>query len=144
MKMTELLKDPVFRKYFLKSPRFPYPIAQKTPWTVWIHKKSKGRLVWGRIQFTTFKEAFDYVKPRMKDWEDFSITSMVIGFVPPTNVRNAFHESDWCYRCRRPVQMRTYAKHHALKPDIHEYFADWPVCPFCGAREESQFTLVPG
>lgn len=145
MKMTELLKDPTYRKYYLKAPRFPYPIASEKPWTVWIRKpRPNGKMTWARVKFATFKEAFNYCKPRMADWDDFSITSMVIGFVPPTSLRNAYELNEWCYRCRRPVEMRAFARHHALKPEIHEYFADWPVCPFCGASEEAQFTLVPG
>lgn len=145
--MVDLLKDPIYRKYFLKTPKFPYPIAYATPWKLWVHRESRktpSRLAWVGYSFGTFAEAFYYAKPKWKEWEDFSITCTVMGFVPPKNVRNAFELSDWCMRCRRPVEMRAVERHHALRNDIHRYFADWPVCPFCGANSEPNFTLVAG
>lgn len=147
--MLDLLKEPVYRKYFLKAPRFPYPIAYPTPWKVWVNRESRkpdkaGQLVWVSVSFTTFKEAFDYCKSRMREWEDFSICCTVMGFVPPQIVRNTFELSDWCMRCRRAVDMRAVARHHALRHDIHRFFAEWPVCPFCGASDEPNFTLVRG
>lgn len=147
MKMIDLLKDPVFRKYFLKNPRFPYKLAHPEPWTVWIHKPGKKhpeRLVWARKDTATFKEAFSYARARWNEWHDFSITSRIVGFVPPQNVRNSYELNEWCYRCRRPVEMKAFNKHHALDPDIHKFFVDWPVCPFCGSSGEHQYTLVSG
>lgn len=147
MKMIDLLKEPEYRKYFLKSPRFPYKLAHPQPWTVWARKPSKknpGRFSWARNDFATFKEAFVYSKTNWNGWDDFSICSRIIGFDPPQSLRNAYELNDWCYRCRRPVVMRTFSKHHALNTDIHEYFVDWPICPFCGSSGEHQYTLVPG
>jgi len=147
MKMIDLLKQPEYRGYFLKSPKFPYPLACPQPWTVWINKESSktaGKLVWLRKDTVTFRDAVKFVSPRMKEWEDFSITSRIIGFVPPKNLRNSYELSDWCYRCRRPVEFRVFRKHHALRSDMHVYFEDWPVCPFCGSSGEQQYTLVPG
>lgn len=151
--MLDLLKEPVYREYYLRSPKFPYPIAYATPWKLWINRVSRrpesaGKLVWVGLSFATFKQAFDYAKPRMRDqdlkWKDFSICCTVMGFVPPQKVRNTFELSDWCMRCRRAVDMRAVARHHALRADIHRFFAEWPVCPFCGASDEPSFTLVPG
>lgn len=146
MDMINLLKDAQFRKYFLTNPRLPYKLADPNPWTVWIHRTSQktGRLVWARVDMPTFKDAWTYARANYKGWKDFSITSRIIGFDPPKNIRNAFELNDWCYRCRRPVEMRAFAKHHALKQDIHQYFADWPVCPYCGSSGPDQYTLVPG
>jgi hypothetical protein len=146
--MNQLLKDPTYRKYFLKTPKFPYDLAYPTPWTVWIHRTSKkdpDKLVWARVRFATFAEAIQYVNPRRSQWKDFAVTSTVIGFEPPKIVRNNYLDYDWCYRCRRPVQMRTFERHHAMNPEIHQYFSEWPVCPFCGASDDpKRFTVVPG
>ena len=147
MKMRDLLKDPLYRAYFLKNPRFPYALACTDPWTVWVRNESKkrpGKYVWGRRDMATFRDCVQFIKPRMNDWEDFSITSRIIAFDPPHEVRNAFRHNDWCKRCRRPVELRVFRKHHALSADIHVYFADWPVCPFCGGSDVTQITTVKG
>lgn len=146
MKMISLLKDPVYRQYFLTNPRIPYKLAAEKPWTIWARTRSSktGAMVWRRIDTATFKDAWQISRKSVSVWDDFSITSRIIGFDPPKNVRNAYELSDWCYRCRRPVEKRAYAKHHALDKDIHKYFAEWAVCPYCGSSGEYQYTLVPG
>lgn len=146
MKMIDLLKDPVFRKYYLRNPKFPYSLANENPWVIWIHRNSKktNRLVWANVRVPTFKDAVAYVKPRMSDWDDFSISSRVIGFDPPSSVRNTFELYDWCIMCRRPSEFRPFERHHALNPAIHKFFSHWPVCVFCGTREDPEVSRTRG
>lgn len=144
MQMITLLRDPIYRAYFLKAPRFPHPVHHETPWTVWVKRTRNERVVWAKKDVPTFREAFTFVKPHIKEWDDFSITSRIISFFPPKNVRHAYRHLQWCYRCRRPTTFKPYARHHALKPEVHRYFADWPVCPYCGCKDDTEHRTYPG
>lgn len=148
MKTVELLKDPDYRKYFLRVPKFPYELASPRPWTVWAKKSSAkrpGRFVWTAMPFEDFKQSWQVVRNHYKNWEDFSITSMIIGFKPPKHIMNMIPEMEWCYRCRRPVDYRTFSRHHALDRGIHQWFSNWPVCPYCGfSGDTSSLTVVSG
>lgn len=138
MNMTDLLKDPVYRRYFLTVPRLPYDLAIECPWRVWVLKDGK----WLKRDFATFEDSFKFVKPRFRTWEDVSISSRVIGFDPPKNVRHAFNSYDWCKRCRRPSVFKTFKTHHALDNSIHRFFSHIPVCRYCGASEGTSLTVV--
>lgn len=147
--MRELLKDPLYRRYFLTSPKFPFRLALDKPWRVWaiVGDTREDPDIWvpdfRKKDFPTFKDAFTFIKPRINKYRDFSITSRVIGFVPPKSVRAQFGEDyDWCIMCRRPTIFEPHTTHHALKDEIHRYFVEWPVCMFCGSREEMHCTKV--
>lgn len=140
MQMKILLKDPLFREYYLKVPRFPHHIEHPTPWTLWVSRQNK----WASKNFAVWKDAFLFARPHIKEWDDFSIVSRIILFTPPPNVRNAYRHLQWCYRCRRPTTFKAYARHHALRNDIHRYFSEWPVCLYCGCREDAEHRMYPG
>lgn len=146
--MRELLRDPLYRSYFLQTPKFPFKLALDKPWRVWADvggEDDEGYYLadFRKKDFPTFAEAFAFVKPRIKKWDDFAITSRIIGFVPPKPVKALYSEDyDWCIMCRRPTLFEPHDTHHALRDDIHRYFVDWPICIFCGSRENPECTKV--
>lgn len=146
LKMMDLLKDEEYRKYYLTNPKFPYPLANDAPWRIWIRRpssKKPGRMVWTNRRHDTFKNAWADVRKNYRQWDDFSITSMVIGFRPPIALQRKYKLLDWCMRCRRPVEFQTFHRHHALNNDLHQWFSDWPVCPYCGGSNDTM-TVVKG
>jgi len=72
-------------------------------------------------------------------FEDVAITSRVVGFKPPENLRDHYRAAgyDWCIMCRRPTHFKAMRRHHALRDDLHRYYANHPVCVYCGMREET-------
>lgn len=150
--MRELLKDPLYRQYFLTAPRLPYKLASPNPWRLWVDlgvEDDEGYYIpdFRKKDFPTFKEAFVYIKPRIKfigdKLTDFAISSRIIGFVAPRSVRALYSDDyQWCIMCRRPTLFEPYDTHHALKNSLHRYFTDMPVCMFCGSREDPHVTKV--
>jgi hypothetical protein len=150
MNMRELLKDPLYRRYFLLSPRFPYSLAIDKPWRLWVDLGTENESNFRKKDFETFGEAFNYIKVKTDRFKkipdriaDFAISSRIIGFVAPKSVQAAYLEDyQWCIMCRRPTLFEPYETHHALRQSIHRYFTDVPVCIFCGNREQPQVTRV--
>lgn len=142
--LASLLKDPAYKAYFLRAPRLPAGLHAPLPFKVWglrIDNKWAGKAV------PTFADGFILAKRmlRAKDqFRDVSISSRVIGFRAPEQLLTAYKADgyDWCIMCRRPVHFMPKRRHHALRPDLHQFFAHEPVCPYCGIREET--VLTPG
>lgn len=141
--LATLLKDPVYRAYFVRKPVLPKNLHNPLPFKVWglrTDNKWAGRAV------ASFPEAFEMTKKilRRPDFKDVSISSRVIGFRAPEQLLTAYKADgyDWCIMCRRPVHFVARRKHHALRDDLHKFFAHEPVCPYCGIREET--ILTPG
>lgn len=139
--LSALLKDPKYKAYFLRVPKLPKSLHHQAPFYVW-GLKSDGR--WAGKPVADFQTAFDMTKRLLKApaFVDVSISSRVVGFPAPEDVRLAYKADgyDWCIMCRRPVHFIPKAKHHALRDDLHRYFAAFPVCPYCGIREETMTT----
>jgi hypothetical protein len=138
VKLSTLLQNTDYRSYFQRNVKYPTNVYHQAPWRVWVHLTS-GK--WGQKTFATYGEAFKYTVPVLKKAavQDVSISSRLIGFRPPEQIRLHYQTLgyDWCLMCRRPVQFVTWRKHHALRNDLHQFFAHHPVCPYCGIREET-------
>lgn len=154
MNMRELLRDPLYKRYFLTAPRFPYKLASEKPWRLWVDlgiDSDGGEYIsdFRKKDFATFKEAFNYIKPKIRligqdpGITDFAISSRIIGFVAPRSVQATYiGDYQWCIMCRRPTLFEPYDTHHALKNSLHRYFTDMPICMFCGSRENPHVTRV--
>lgn len=139
--LAALLKDPKYRAYFLRQPVLPKRLHHQAPFYVWALKPD-GK--WAGKAVADFPTAFDMTKKILKaipagKFEDVSISSRVVGFRAPEDLVVAYKSDgyDWCIMCRRPVHFMPKRKHHALRDDLHRYFAAHPVCPYCGIREET-------
>lgn len=136
--MATLLKDQKYRAYFLRAPQLPKHFHHLAPFYVWALKPN-GK--WAGKAVVDFPSAFEMTKKILKApaYSDVSISSRVIGFRGPEELVMKYRAEgyDWCIMCRRPVHFMPKRKHHALRDDLHRYFAAFPVCPFCGIREET-------
>lgn len=87
IRMSELVKDPVYRKFLTTQPALP-PIAKdKTmmatkPWVVYVQREKGGS--WGKKEFWRYTKAFAFLNKALKaDVYDCTINNRRIGFKPP-------------------------------------------------------------
>lgn len=136
--LTALLKNPTYRAYFLRQPKLPPKLHHPEPWRVWALREN-GK--WAGKSLATFPEAFDLTKKLIRNpaIKDAAICSRVIGFRAPEQLVMQYKAEgyDWCIMCRRPTHFKAMRRHHALRDDLHKYYASHPVCPYCGIREET-------
>ena len=85
--MSELVKDPVYRRYLQTKPDLP-PVArsklnQSPPWVVYIQKDAHGK--WGKREFWKYSEAFKFMSRALKlGVADAALNCKRIGFEPPS------------------------------------------------------------
>ncbi|QWT29852.1 hypothetical protein PP631_gp071 [Streptomyces phage KimJongPhill] len=136
--LATLLKDPKYKAYFLRPAIIPKGIYHLAPFKVWALTPA-GK--WAGTTAVDYREAFGKVKRLLASpkFVDVSISSRVIGFRGPEELVMDYKSRgyDWCIMCRRPVHFAPRRKHHALRDDLHRYFSAFPVCPYCGIREET-------
>lgn len=136
--LSKLLADPTYKAYFLRVPRLPQNLYHPAPFRVW-GLKNDGK--WAGKAVVDFTAGFALAKKilRSPDYRDVSISSRVVGFRAPEQLVTAYKAAgyDWCLMCRRPVHFTPKRRHHALREDLHRYYAHHPVCPYCGIREET-------
>lgn len=131
--MRELLADPIYRPYLLKTPRLPVGCQSSLPWRVWGLRTDDK---WAGKEFPEYREAFELVKTMIKDdrYVDVAIICKPTEFGPPAGFQIP-PLMDWCGRCRRPTVFRRTYNHHAMRK--------WPVianddplrCYYCAARQ---------
>lgn len=131
--MSELLSDPVYKAYILKTPRLPAGCRSATPWRVWGLRDDEK---WAGKEFAEYRDAFELVKRMLRDprYLDVAIICKPTEFGPPPEFQVP-PLMDWCGRCRRPTVFRQFYNHHAMRK--------WPVvseesinrCYYCAARQ---------
>lgn len=153
--MSELLKDPTYKKYLLRIPQVP--AASQLPhlspmWVVYVKPEVEGK--WRRKSFRKYSKAFKFFKKAMAlGVADACINNKRLAFDPPARlarIRGKFvvgsdgvkrqatkrvewkprlsgddPDHEWCLYCRRPVEFKYYSKHPALK--AHESMWDIPL-----------------
>ncbi|QEQ93647.1 hypothetical protein SEA_ZUKO_69 [Streptomyces phage Zuko] len=136
--LATLLKDPKYKAYFLRPALLPKKVYHPAPFRVWA-LTPQGK--WAGTTAVDYAEAFGKTKRLLQSpkFVDVSISSRVIGFRAPEDLVQKYKADgyDWCIMCRRPVHFMPKRRHHALRDDLHRFFAEFPVCPYCGIREET-------
>lgn len=85
--MSELVKDPVYRKFLETKPELPRIMRSKKmmaspPWVVYIQREMDGS--WGKKEFWKYSEAFHFMRGWMKKGAyDATINCKRLGFDPP-------------------------------------------------------------
>lgn len=156
VRMADLLKDPVYRKWFGKVPYLPPACRGGKPWYVYIQREEDGK--WARGSFETYAAAYKYVADKGRKSHNFAIVSKTKTYLPPVyrptvivkgrEEKGAFKRywtnypanHNWCPYCRRPTIFREFVRHHAITP-IHSALGlsilDPMVrCSICGIRAE--------
>src|SRR5690242_3866654 len=85
--MSELVKDPVYRKFLETQPVTPKISRDKKlqaspPWVVYVQKEPHGK--WGKKEFWKYSEAFHFMRRCLKAGvADATINNKRVGFDPP-------------------------------------------------------------
>lgn len=82
--MSELLKDPAYKKFLLSKPKVPrhQKTMGGTPWVVYVQKEIDGS--WGKKEFPKYSDAFKFFKAWLKKGaHDLAINNRRFGFDPP-------------------------------------------------------------
>lgn len=86
--MSELIKDPDYKRFLTTKPKLPPISRDKTkmstpPWVVYVQRDIDG--AWGKREFWKYSEAFIFFKRAMKlGVHDATINCRRIGFEPPS------------------------------------------------------------
>jgi hypothetical protein len=168
--LRELLADKVYREFFTTPPDMPRNVhPDLRPWRVYVQSEQHGR--WAKKDFATYKDAFRFLKPRLKEVYDATIQSRGIAWGPPARVvrvkRNgkilldekgkvvlrrivwqpilpeAEEPHRWCPYCRRPTVFAWFSRHHAF-PRGFEFDLALLRCTICGASERLVSTNAVG
>jgi hypothetical protein len=129
--MSELIKDPVYKKFLVTPPKLP-PISldkrmnMSPPWVVYVQRETGGK--WGKKEFWTYKKAFKFFRRALElGVHDVTINCKRIGFDPPSKrvrIRGKFVKGS-------DGQMRQATKqvfwHVQLEPGDEEHH--W--CKYC-------------
>lgn len=149
--LRELLKDPLYRKWFGKVPELKKMLRTRPPWRVYIQEEFKGK--WSDTRFEKYSQAYNYVRANLKDVHDMTINCPSQGFkqpvvkqggvkklyVPPAvqladeDTVNDTHNHIWCPFCRRWTLFLYYKFHHSL-PRTWGTLAAERRCKICGIR----------
>lgn len=130
--MSELIRDPDYRKFLTTTPSLPAHAANKRmnaskPWVVYVQKESGGK--WGKREFWTYKKAFRFFKQCLTEYKvhDLAINCKRVGFEPPfkwVRVRGKYVTDS--KGKKRQAQARVYWK-AKLAPEDEEHH--W--CKYC-------------
>ena len=136
--MSELVKDPVYRKYLETKPHLP-PIARSKklmvspPWVVYVQKETDGP--WGKKEFWKYSEAFKFLRRALKAGvHDATINCKRIGFHPPTR----FVRIKGKYVVGSDGVQRQATKQVIWQPKLGDY-GDHEWCMYCRRPTEFKY-----
>lgn len=156
----QLVDYPAIKAMLLKPQKNPAQLkGVGMPWRVYAQKEVGGR--WRKRDFKRYKDAFEFLKPRLKTYHDISITSKRLRFPPPGRVvkirrhgeplmQKTKHGSvqvtrlvrvtpppghSWCIYCRRFTVFIWFTSHHAFTGSSLDHSIPTRRCCVCGIRE---------
>lgn len=129
--MSELVKDPVYRKFLETKPKLP-PIArdkemQKSPpWVVYVQREVGGP--WGKREFWKYSEALKFLGKALKlHVHDATINCRRIGFEPPMR----FVRIKGKFVTGSDGKKRQATKKVSWKPKLDAYDMEHHWCKYC-------------
>lgn len=134
--LAQLLDDPIYRTYVLRTPRLPAGCQTATPFRVWgIRTDDK----WAGKLFPTYRDAFGLVKKMLAlpdQYRDVVVTVRPMGFSAPEGLHME-SEFSWCGHCRRPTVYRRMTSHAAMRKWSVVSDEDVLRCFYCAARQST-------
>lgn len=137
--MSELVKDPVYRKFLETPPRMP-PIARDPkrmstpPWVVYVQRELHGP--WGKKEFWKYKDAFKFFSKALKlGVADAAINNRRIPFEPPHKVVRVRGK----YQVGTDGIKRQVTKMIAWKPKLLAEDPDHYWCMYCRRPTEFKY-----
>lgn len=143
--LRELLRDPIYKKWFQTVPKLPAEVAHTPPWRIYIQREQFGS--WARLELQGYVKAYRWTAKHLKEYHDIVIVAKRCEFKPPVVKTKegkrvywpvpAGHR--WCTYCRRPTVFAYFSKHHLFsgKPGYNGGIAWAKRCMVCGIRAVS-------
>lgn len=141
--IRELLKDPLYKKWFSTVPKLPPDSAHTPPWRIYVQAEEGGS--WARTETGGYVKAYRYVAKHIRDYHDICIQSKRHEFRPPvvkdksTGKRHYWpcpvgHR--WCPYCRRPTVFTYFSRHHLFsgRNGFSTGTSGYKRCVICGIR----------
>lgn len=129
--MSELVKDPVYRRFLQTKPELP-PVARSMkrmttpPWVVYIQKKADGP--WGKKEFWKYGEAFKFMAKALNlGVHDAALNCKRVGFDPPSR----FVRIKGKFVVGSDGQRRQATKAVPWKPKLDVGDAEHHWCKYC-------------
>ena len=139
--MSELIKDPVYRKFLETPPKTPKftrdPATQKSPpWVVYIKPDKAGN--WGRKEFWKYSEAFHFFRKWMKKGAyDATINNKRYGFPPP--MRRVRIKGKFITGTDGVERQATTQVAWKMKADVATDYPDHHWCRYCRRPVEFKY-----
>lgn len=133
----ELLQDPIFKQWTIKSPPLRPTVRATAPWFTYVKLDER----WRRREHETYPKAFNDLIRLIRSGEvtDGALHCKRQWFSPPVvkvGGKRTYWPMPpghrWCGLCRRPTVLAYFSKHHAM-PGLP--IAAYELrCTVCGAR----------
>ena len=129
--MSELVRDPAYRKFLQTVPRTPLISRDKTkmmtpPWVVYIQKEPHGS--WGKRSFWKYSKAFKFLAKALKmGVADAALNNKRIGFEPPSKLVRVKGK----YQLDSRGKKRQVTKLMVWKPPLQAEDEDHHWCKYC-------------
>lgn len=168
--MSELVKDPVYRRFLETKPDMPRHArdpkrAASPPWVVYVQLKADG--AWRKKEFWKYSEAFNFMRRWLKKGaHDATINNKRIGYDPPmrfVRIKNKFVvgsdgirrqatkavpwklRADWLmdqpeHHWCRYCRRPTVFKYYSKHKRLGQVDASVPRCCICGASARIALT----
>lgn len=130
--IRELLRDPVFKKYFLTTPELPaHYTPDKLPWKLYVLKE--GEHIWRSKRFGTYRDAFDGFKKMLPTITNAAINNPALSFMPP--VRNVKVKGKVDSKGKPIIRSLVW------KPQLTDDMSPHNWCPYCRRPSIFKFML---
>lgn len=165
--LRDLLRDPVYKKWFLRIPELQSTAATSPPWYLYLLDNGK----WKRANATTYRGALKFAAKNLREYQDivihskrqpFRIPRLRRSYNPPQYKKvkgkkklvevlevveweNYPHDYMWCPYCRRPTLWNYYMSHHAF-PQAKQWVFNGrsKACHVCGLRDVEAIRINAG
>lgn len=139
IQMSELVRDPVYKKYLQTKPKLPAIARSRRmmatpPWVVYVQREVAGP--WGKREFWKYSEAFNFMKRALKlGVHDAAINCKRLGFDPPTR----FVRIKGKYVLGSDGVKRQATKEVPWKPRLDGSDPDHEWCMYCRRPTEFKY-----
>ena len=128
--LRELLRDPVYRQWFRKTPTLNNFVPSGKPWRVYVQRDLEGS--WAKADFETYAKAANYIIRNIKRFHDAALTCPSHAFHPPVLVSKEPRKVIVTVQLKggKTKKVRRFAyRRYYWRPAMELYGHQW--CPYC-------------
>lgn len=129
--LRELLKDPIYKQWFLKVPTLGQSSAITPNWRIFAREEPEGR--WASVEFENYRQGLVWVRDNLRDYHDIVINSKREAFKPPVVVHKKTPIFD--KKTKKKIGVKKHRRYHIPFPaqdaDVIEDQHKHVWCPYC-------------